>query len=139
MRSPAELDAVGWARLGHAYGTAGDVPDLLRALATDAHERALDALYGNIFHQGSRYEATAHAVPFLLGLVADPSTPARADLVLFLGALAIGYDEAHLPSGVDVEAWRGRVAAMAATDPAAAFGEFDEWVAAATDDERRSR
>ena len=140
MRPLAELDAVDWERLGHAYGTAADVPGLLRALTTDTHERALDALYGNIFHQGSRYEAAAHAVPFLLGLVADPATPARADLVLFLGALAIGYDESHLPSGVDVEAWRSRVATMAATDPADAFREFDEWVAAAvTDGERRWR
>ncbi|MDQ3787282.1 MAG: HEAT repeat domain-containing protein [Actinomycetota bacterium] len=53
-------------------------------------------------------------MPFLVGLVADPATPARADLVLFLGALAVGYDETYLPSGVDVEAWRSRVAAMAA-------------------------
>ena len=131
MRPLADLHRVDWASLRHAYGDASDVPDLLRALATDGHAAALDALYGTIFHQGSRYEAAAYAVPFLLGLAADPGTPARADLVLLLSALAVGYDETCLPDGVDLEGWRSRVAAMVATDPAQAYRELDEWVAAA--------
>lgn len=48
-------------------------------------------------------------MPFLLGLVADTATPARADLTRYLGALAIGFDETFLPAGIDVEAWRKQV------------------------------
>lgn len=134
MRSLDELHTVDWAGLGHAYGDASDVPALLRELVTDKHEQALGALYATI---GSRCEATAHAVPFLLGLAADPATPARADLVRFLGSLAIGEDEAFLPAGVDVEGWRARVARLLAGAPADADQEFDGWVAAA-EEERRS-
>jgi hypothetical protein len=138
VRSLDELHTVDWAGLEHAYGDASDVPELLRLLVTDKHEQALGALYTTIVHQGSRYEATAHAVPFLLGLATDPATPARADLVRFLGALAIGDDAAFLPAGVDVAVWRARVARLLATAPADAYQEFDGWVAAAATEEERS-
>ena len=54
----AGLDAVDWPALTHAYGPADDVHGQLRALCSpdpDERHKALDALYGNIFHQGSRY------------------------------------------------------------------------------------
>ncbi|MEV4141189.1 hypothetical protein AB0J72_54620 [Dactylosporangium sp. NPDC049742] len=57
--SPLErLGDVPWAELGHAYGSAADVPDLILALRSqdaDARARARWHLYGNIFHQGTRY------------------------------------------------------------------------------------
>ncbi|MFH8337073.1 hypothetical protein [Streptomyces sp. AM6-12] len=69
------LDAVDWSALTHACGPADDVPGLLRALCSPEAEqrhKALDALYGNTFHQGSRYPATAAAVPFLVRMGAVP-------------------------------------------------------------------
>ncbi|MFF3853115.1 hypothetical protein [Micromonospora sp. NPDC002575] len=103
------IDDIDWVRLGHAYGSAGDVPGLLRALRSpDEGERqaAFGSLYANIFHQGTRYEASAYAVPFLLELLADPATPDR-ELVLYLAtALAVGYDERWLPEGVPVAEFR---------------------------------
>ena len=143
-KDPLEgLDAVGWAGLQHAYGPATDVPGLLRDLRApdpERREKAVWELYGNIFHQGSRYEATAHAVPFLLALAADPGTPDRAEIVRMIAALAIGYDEAYLPTGVPVEEWRAEVAEMRTADPDEAYRKYDAWVAQAADDgERRSR
>lgn len=64
------LDAVQWATLNHAYGPATDVPDVLRRLATGDGE-ALNELFGNIWHQGTVYPATAPAVPFLFELLAS--------------------------------------------------------------------
>ncbi len=55
-------------------------------------------LYGNIYHQGSRYEATAYAVPFLLELVADPATPARHEVIQLLSCLAVGYTPYDIPA-----------------------------------------
>ncbi|MEW2622415.1 hypothetical protein [Streptomyces sp. NPDC048106] len=137
------LDAVDWSALTHAYGPADDVPALLCALCSpDAEQRhqALDALYGNIFHQGSRYPATAAAVPFLARMAADPALPGRAAHLELLAALAIGYDEAHLPGGVAVAGWRADVEEVRAQDPEAVRAEYDAWVEAATDDkERRMR
>ncbi|MDT0318720.1 HEAT repeat domain-containing protein [Streptomyces millisiae] len=139
----AGLDTIDWAALGHAYGSAADVPGLLRALcAADEEERlgALGKLYTNIFHQGSRYEATAHAVPFLARIAADTSLADRDAVLGLLAGLAIGYDEAHLPGGVDTAGWRSRVAEFVARDPAEVLAEFDRFVAEAPDEgERRAR
>lgn len=63
------LDEIDWASLNHAYGSADDVPDMIRQLASsDPGERddALHAAFSNIFHQGTRYEATPKAIPFLI-------------------------------------------------------------------------
>src|SRR5262245_18811798 len=48
------LGAVDWAALEHAYGSAGDVPELIRALRDrdpEVRNRALWQLWGNIYHQ----------------------------------------------------------------------------------------
>lgn len=80
----ADLDAQPWAELEHAYGSAEDVPGQLRALASADEEEAGEALgelYGCILHQGSVYEASARAVPYLAGLAA---AGVRADELLVL-------------------------------------------------------
>jgi hypothetical protein len=103
------IDEIDWRRLGHAYGPADDVPAQLRALCSpDQAERegAFGDLFANIFHQGSRYEASAYAVPFLLDLVADPATPDRGLVLHLLTCLAIGYDESWLPGGFPVAEYR---------------------------------
>ena len=108
-----QLDEVAWASLSHAYGSAEDVPDLLRALASPdraRRERARSELYSNIFHQGTRWEATSYAVPFLLELCAAPAMPDRHQLIELVAALAIGYDEAWLPHGVRTGEWRKEMA-----------------------------
>ncbi|MEU5964215.1 hypothetical protein ABZ777_23675 [Micromonospora parva] len=99
------LDDIDWARLGHAYGAADDVPDQLRALASSdpaTRDEALGELYTNVFHQGGRFEASAYAVPFLLELLADAATPDPAAVLGLLGALAVGFDEGVLPDGFPV-------------------------------------
>ncbi|HWS35161.1 MAG TPA: hypothetical protein VN408_20770 [Actinoplanes sp.] len=104
-----KLSEVPWARLGHAYGSAADVPDQIRALRT-GDAAALRALNGNIVHQGTRYEASAFAVPFLIELLAGPATPARADLLALLTRLAIGDDESWLPGPFPVASYREQAA-----------------------------
>ncbi|TDC40578.1 hypothetical protein E1211_00215 [Micromonospora sp. 15K316] len=103
------LDDIGWRRLGHAYGAADDVPDLIRALRSAdpaARDDALGTLYTTVFHQGSRYEASAYAVPFLLELLSDPATPDRPAILALVTSLAIGYDEAVLPDGFPIGSYR---------------------------------
>jgi hypothetical protein len=99
------IDDIEWSRLGHAYGSAKDVPGQIKALLSpdaQTREKALHDLYGNIYHQGTRYEATAHAVPFLLELLADAGTPRRANIAELLTAIAIGYDSWYLPGTVPI-------------------------------------
>jgi hypothetical protein len=54
-------------------------------------------LCGNIWHQGSVYEATAYAVPFLIELAAHPLVPDRLGILQLLAAIAAGrsYRDVH--------------------------------------------
>ncbi|WP_144122833.1 HEAT repeat domain-containing protein [Catellatospora sichuanensis] len=110
---PRDLNSIDWASLTHAYGSAEDVPDLIRALRSpdaEVRQEALYELYGNIYHQGSRYEASAHAVPFLLELAADPSTPDRHEVIHLLADLAVGYGHHHVATGFPITSLREAVA-----------------------------
>jgi hypothetical protein len=88
------LGEVPWAILEHAYGTAEDVPLLLRQLLSPdpkARAEAQYSLYGNIFHQGTRYPATPYVIPFLIEMCAEPSVPERFWLLSYWGSLITGY------------------------------------------------
>lgn len=73
------LDEAGWAGLSHAYGSAEDVPALLRQAGSggDGAGDAISELYGSLFHQGTVYPATAAAVPFLAELARSAPAPPR--------------------------------------------------------------
>lgn len=97
------LEAVNWATLGHAFGSAEDVPWLLRQVrSTDprVREETLHELFSTIVHQGTRYSATAPAVPFLVELATAPDAHDRAWLVNLLAYAAVGHEEAVLPDGM---------------------------------------
>lgn len=94
------LDRIDWSNLGHAYGPADDVPDLLRSLASadeDERSNAIYELHGNIWHQGTVYQATAYAVPFLLELLESPKVEGKDELLVLLADLARGtsYHDVH--------------------------------------------
>lgn len=88
------IDEVEWASLRHAYGSAEDVPGLLRGLAsTDPAERAgaLDGMYGAVHHQGIVYDSTLACVPFLFTLVACEEVAERGELVELLVGIGLGH------------------------------------------------
>jgi HEAT repeat len=98
------LDTVPWHDLTHAYGSAADVPGLIRKLASrrrPRREAALRELYGNIWHQGTVYEATAYAVPFLMELVQDRSVHERELILELLAILANGHSYIEVHSHLD--------------------------------------
>jgi hypothetical protein len=97
-----DLDQIPWKDLTHAYGSAADVPALLRALRTapadvQGEESPLWQLFGNIWHQGTVYEATAYAVPFLIESAVDRRTPDRVGILSLLAEIAQGtsYRDVH--------------------------------------------
>ena len=90
-----DLDTIPWEQLTHAYGSAQDVPGLLRALRTappnqKGEDSPLWCLFGNIWHQGTVYEATAFAVPFLIEAAEDRQTRDRVGVLQLLAAIANG-------------------------------------------------
>jgi hypothetical protein len=100
----AGLDDVPWAELNHAYGSAADVPEQIRALASgkdSAVEKAIWSLFGNIYHQGTVYSASAPAVPFLVEALSMMAPNRQAELLGLLASMAQGYGyydvHRHLP------------------------------------------
>ncbi|MFF4909186.1 hypothetical protein ACFY2T_30495 [Streptomyces sp. NPDC001260] len=70
------LDAIDWAALEHNYGSAEDVPALLRRCAGPDQQDVDDAafkLLNNLYHQGGWIcSAAPAALPFLVRLAASP-------------------------------------------------------------------
>jgi hypothetical protein len=104
-----DLEAVPWRSLRHAFGEAANVPRLMRALgATDRDERqaALKELFACLLHQGSVYEATGLAVPFLFELLAAPDTPERNWIAFLVASIADGKGYLKVHTSSDEQRWR---------------------------------
>ncbi|WP_338790890.1 hypothetical protein [Bernardetia sp. MNP-M8] len=99
-----KIDTIPWAKLQHAYGSAADVPDTIRSLTfsdKELRKNALWVLYGNIFHQGTRYEATPYAIPFLFELIESEYIEERHKLIYYVVHLALGYENSYLLEGIN--------------------------------------
>jgi len=95
IRGSGGIGEVDWAALEHAYGSAADVPGLLRTAVgrdDDAAQRALGELEARITHQGTLYTATAAAVPVLIRLACARRTRRRPGLLRQLALIAEGED-----------------------------------------------
>jgi len=114
------LNSVPWDSLRHAYGAASDVPAQLRALLSRDSEvrgEALGELFSNIYHQGTVYEATAYAVPFLLEILRAPELEDRELVRSLFAAIAagVGYLEVHAIKESDAASWRSILAKRGTT------------------------
>ena len=71
-------------------------------------DHAARELFGNIWHQGTVYEATAYTVPFLIELLHCPSTPGHSTVAMLLASIAAGcgYLEVHARSDAGETEWR---------------------------------
>jgi hypothetical protein len=79
------LDSPRWSELDHAYGSASDIPALLRALEELPHARGESepwfSLWSALAHQGDVYSASFAAVPHVVRVLS--TAPDRADAVYF--------------------------------------------------------
>ncbi|MFF5262214.1 HEAT repeat domain-containing protein [Actinomadura viridis] len=84
------LDRVEWSTLRHAYGSAGDVPELLRRIAEDQDAPdAVSDLTNKIYHQGGFVcSAATAALPFMVLLAGAAEVTVRRRVVELLGHLA---------------------------------------------------
>jgi hypothetical protein len=84
------LNSIDWAKLGHAYGNATNVPAMIRNLLSESPEirnQAYDDLFANIIHQGTPYTSTPIAFPFLMELLHSSQTPDRTTLAQLIGCI----------------------------------------------------
>jgi hypothetical protein len=87
------MSLIEWSKLHHAYGEASDLPSLFRAILSTNHDHrdfAYHLLYGTIWHQGTVYEATSHAVPFLIRLLKFEEVPDKYLIIGLLDCIALG-------------------------------------------------
>jgi hypothetical protein len=113
-----DLELVPWQSLRHAFGDAREVPRLLRDLVSNEREerqKALNDLFACLLHQGSVYEATARAVPFLFELLANPSTPERSWIAFLLASIGDGQGYLKAHTGLDEQRWRQLLAERGTT------------------------
>lgn len=104
------LKSVNWASLHHAYGNASDVPKIIRSLLSSSKDErsiARRELGERINHQGSCYQATPFAVPFLIELIQNRDVLDRHSLILNLVCIAVGLDSDQLPYGFNLREFRG--------------------------------
>lgn len=114
------LDQIDWAALRDAYGPATDFPRRLRAvLSSDKDERqeAFGELFGSIVHQGTVYEATVVAAPFIIEVLRSPPRYDAEYVALLLASIAEGrgYFEVHARGSRDPEFWKTAVAKRGTT------------------------
>ncbi|GGN50448.1 hypothetical protein GCM10011579_005240 [Streptomyces albiflavescens] len=98
------IDEVDWASMQHAYGSAEDVPELLRGLASPCpqeRETALDGMYGAVHHQGDVYDSTLASIPFLFALVAHTELSDRGGIVELLVSIGGGDAADGFPHAED--------------------------------------
>jgi len=84
------IDDIDWAGLRHVYGAGSDVPEMLRALASDdpaEAEEGFEWAVSSLYHQGDSCSAAAAAMPFLIEL-AGGAAHERARITHLLGRLA---------------------------------------------------
>ncbi|WP_173071000.1 PBS lyase [Phytohabitans houttuyneae] len=92
----AGLDEIDWAAMKHAYGSAAEVPELLRGLVSDdpaVREAALDGMHGAVHHQGDVYACTLAAVPFLLEAAGDRALPGRGGVLKLLAGIGAAEED----------------------------------------------
>lgn len=87
------LTSVRWNDLKHAYGSAGDIPALLRRLSelpsSEGRKEPWFTLWSALAHQGDVYSASFAAVPHVIAALAI--APERADSSFF-----------HFPAWVEI-------------------------------------
>ncbi|MEV0901744.1 hypothetical protein [Actinoplanes sp. NPDC049802] len=137
------VNAVDWPSLLDAHGAASDVPAALHAIWSDdadLRRRAYQFLVRRLVHQGSRFPASAAAVPFLIDVVADVAAPDRFAAVQLLRMIAIGDERYWLTELPDPAVQRDEAARRARLSLSELEAEHAAWVAAAdTEQERRAR
>ncbi|MEZ2219595.1 hypothetical protein AB6803_06855 [Rhizobium sp. RCC_161_2] len=96
-----ELDDPQWHELQHAYGSASNIPALLRALASSTGpkkgytDEPWFSLWSSICHQGDAYTASYAAIPHVVQIAMSTRTP--VDFSFFV-----------LPAAVELARRQGR-------------------------------
>lgn len=96
----ADLDDIDWAALDSCYDVAYEIPGWIRKLYALENgedgdwDELMEQLIGSLIHEGTMYNATVAAVPFLLRGALDLTTP-RVEILGSLIVIADQIEYAH--------------------------------------------
>jgi len=94
---------VEWQRYTHAYGSAEDIPEMLKDLASQSdriRKSVQRNFYANLYHQGSRYSATVVAVPFLVEFLECSQVKDKDFILEYLVSILVGSNDYIAVQGV---------------------------------------
>ena len=88
------LDSPGWDQLRHCYGSASNIPDLLRQLAanpqpTKGDDGPWESLWSALCHQGDIYTASYAAVPHIVQIALNAKGPVHFSFFLLPACVEI--------------------------------------------------
>ncbi len=98
-----DLDSTKWTELEHAYGNAGDTPDLIRAIASEQSPNyddggAWNDVYSSLFHQYSIYSATYAAFPHIVRVTLNGTLQQRMATLIVAGQIRVfGNSDTPIP------------------------------------------
>jgi hypothetical protein len=96
-----ELDDPRWGELRHAYGSASDIPALLRQLQSDSPSvgriEPWFTLWSSLAHQGDVYPASFAAVPHIIRAFAGAPTTSDVSFLHFPAWVEICRQRDHVP------------------------------------------
>jgi HEAT repeat protein len=118
---------------GSGDGLSDELRATLRALRSDNEDvrlAAYSSLRNKLSGEGTRIEASAKAVPYIIDVVADPNAPTRFMACFLLVSIAIGDEFSWLSDSQRLDRLRYEVARKAAMTDDELERELAEWVAA---------
>lgn len=83
-----DLDSERWRSLSHAYGSARDVPEMLRDLSRKPTDKAWDRLWAAVCHQSTVYTSSFAVVPHLVALAESRPPKEQVMFWVFVGTVA---------------------------------------------------
>ena len=83
------LDSPRWKELNQAYGSASEIPGLLRAVAEGESSSAWEDIWSSLCHQYSIYSATYAAIPHLVSLAEQGSLKNRLEVLIFCSTVRL--------------------------------------------------
>jgi hypothetical protein len=125
------LDSPRWNELQHAYGSASDVPLLLRSIASDpasssSTEGPWFDLWSALCHQGDVYAASFAAVPHIVDTLVNAADQACANFFSLPASIEIARIRRKVPVPVDLRlAYEAALGRLPLCVPAVAARPWD--------------
>jgi len=123
------LDSPRWSALHHAYGSAGDVPALLRRLAahpSSSSDEPWRTLWSSLYHQGDIFPASFAAIPHIVDAIACDPPRAQFDHFLLPASVEVARIGNSVPVPAELEGpYLGAVARLPSLCATAATHKMD--------------